>query len=542
MLQVELKKILFHQKGLLILLFALLAYAIFCLASGYDSSYAIDRNEDIYLSYLNRWEGKITEQKAQEMETEYAEAVSSDDGKKTAFLTVYNQYYYAKEDTTHRYLMDERGWNTLLTHDGLNFIMLLCLLSFSVPVFCTEYQCGMDQIFRSCRNGRGRLACMKLLTMMALSIGIVFLFQLVQFSVVFLSVGLNGGSYPLQSLSYFADSPYWITIGQAYAIVVLCRCIGAAWFAVLIALLSILFQRAVLTAFAGIAVSALPHLIGSSFIKYILPIPSGMLAGTGYVWGTLTEVGYDENWNLIDIVTFPGIAPKKLCLLLILFLVVISLMFFLAFRNYVGKRRTKLPRTAISAVFIVLLAVSLTGCGGTSNSAVSHDFLADATQGENSVYTVDLDMVENEIYATDKITGESILLTRDLFHDVASISCIYVDEEACYYCTQVDTGSGFQIYRIDLTDFSTKLFYSSGSDNTAMFWGLYEKDLTVDELLADIEPISSFVVDGSHIYYLQCEQLYQVCRFTGRETVAVSNTADMDTLTYQSGEVIYKKQ
>ena len=104
----------------------------------------------------------------------------------------------------------------------------------------------------------------------------------------------------------FEHSPYLISVGQAYGIVVLSRCLGAAWFAILIALLSILFRQTVLTTFSGIAVSILPHLIGGSFLKYVLPLPAGLLAGTGYVWGTLTEVGYDEDWNLIDIVTFPG--------------------------------------------------------------------------------------------------------------------------------------------------------------------------------------------------------------------------------------------
>lgn len=84
------------------------------------------------------------------MEVEYAEATRSDDDRKAAFLTIYNQYYYAKEDPAHRFLMDERGWDTLLTHDGVNVILLLFLLALCVPVFCGEYQCGMAQILRSC--------------------------------------------------------------------------------------------------------------------------------------------------------------------------------------------------------------------------------------------------------------------------------------------------------------------------------------------------------------------------------------------------------
>ena len=199
MLQVELKKILFHHKGLLLLLIALVAYVVFCVGSGYDSNYVIDRNEDTYLAYMERWQGEITEEKAQEMEAEYAEATRSDDGRKAAFLTIYNQYYYAKEDPAHRFLMDERGWDTLLTHDGVNVILLLFLLALCVPVFCGEYQCGMAQILRSCRNGRGRLAGIKLGSLAALAILATALFQLVQFVVVALSVGLDGASYPLQS-------------------------------------------------------------------------------------------------------------------------------------------------------------------------------------------------------------------------------------------------------------------------------------------------------------------------------------------------------
>lgn len=91
---------------------------------------------------MDRWQGEVTEEKAQEMETEYAEATRSDDGRKAAFLTIYNQYYYAKEDPAHRFLMDERGWDTLLTHDGVNVILLLFLLALCVPVFSHRQTCN----------------------------------------------------------------------------------------------------------------------------------------------------------------------------------------------------------------------------------------------------------------------------------------------------------------------------------------------------------------------------------------------------------------
>lgn len=539
MLQIELKKILFYQKGLMTILLCLLAYTVLVLCRGYDSSYLLDRKEDVYLSYMERWQGGITEEKAQEMKTEYDAVNRSNAGNKEVFMTVYNQYYYAKENTACRYLMDERGWNTLLTHDGLNFILLFCLLALSVPVFCGEYQCGMNQILRSCRNGRNRIARIKLLTIMALAVYVAALFQLIDFLVLSAEAGLDGASYPLQSLRFFERSPYYITIGQAYTIVVLCRCLGAAWFALLTALLSNLFRRVILTAFSGIVVSVMPHLIGSSFIKYILPVPAGLLAGTGYLWGTLSETGYDESWNLTEIVTFRGVEPKELGLLLIAALIIIGGMFYAGIRCYVGKRNLRIlhSRTTV-AILALLFAVSLSGCARSGKSEITYDFLLDTTQGENTAYSVTLDMVDNKIYAADKQSGETIMLNRNPFPSDKTISSIFVDETACYYCEQGYAGKGFQIYRIDLKDFSERLYFSNTADNTADFWGLNRHSLTEDEILADSGMVSSFMVDGDYIYYLQDKQLWKVCRFTGHETEAISDTGNAESLTYKNGKIV----
>ena len=170
MLQVELKKILFHHKGLLLLLISLAAYAVFCVGSGYDSSYVIDRNEDTYLAYMDRWQGEVTEEKAQEMETEYAEATRSDDGRKAAFLTIYNQYYYAKEDPAHRFPHGRAGMGYTPNPRWGECNPVVVPAGALCSGILWEYQCGMAQILRSCRNGRGRLAGIKLGIMAALAV------------------------------------------------------------------------------------------------------------------------------------------------------------------------------------------------------------------------------------------------------------------------------------------------------------------------------------------------------------------------------------
>ena len=56
----------------------------------------------------------------------------------------------------------------------------------------------------------------------------------------------------------------------------------------------------------------------------------------------------------------------------------------------------------------------------------------------------------------------------------------------------------------------------------------------MDELLADVGSITSFVVDGNYIYYLLGGRLYKVFRWTGYETVIVSSTEKMQNLEYEN--------
>ena len=219
---------------------------------------------------------------------------------------------------------------------------------------------------------------------------------------------------------------------------------------------------------------------------------------------------------------------------MVLFLAIICLLVWLCLRFYVGRRKAISARPLLTAVLILCMTVSLTGCGQSNSSEITHDFLTDASKGENSAYTVELDMVENTITATSKATGEAILLTRGPFGQFGDISSIYVDEDACYYASSGEAGDGFQIYRIDFKNFSTRLYFSTGSDNTATFWGLLDHEPTVDELLADVGSITSFVVDGNYIYYLLGGRLYKVFRWTGYETVIVSSTEKMQSLEYEN--------
>ncbi len=86
----------------------------------------------------------------------------------------------------------------------------------------------------------------------------------------------------------------------------------------------------------------MPHLLGSSFLKYVLPFPAGLLAGTGYLWGTLTEPQYNDDYTEIkDVVIFRGVSPKRV---LRAFRTVYYGSFGIAGANGAAIRRTKIEK------------------------------------------------------------------------------------------------------------------------------------------------------------------------------------------------------
>lgn len=414
--------------------------------------------------------------------------------------------HYANRSIPEFHLYD--GWEALLSYDFSDLLILLLLVLTVSPIFTREKENEMTLILSSSKRGKWPLVASKCGVVVLLSVALTAMFALCNVLTFGLLCGFEGWNSPLYAIENYQYTPFSDSVLLFYLL--------------------------------NVSLSLLPYLIGSNFVKYVLPLPAGMLAGTGYVWGTLTEAGYDSEWNLIDIVTFPGITPAMLAFLFIAYWIIIVLLFHFSVTAYVGKRKTARHMIAIPSTMVLLL-FSLTGCTSNNTNEISHDFLPYAERGENSAYFIELDMVDNTISATEKAGGNRIILTRDPLSECDSISSVFVDESACYYVTQSSVGKGFEIYRIDLSDFSTRLFFSSVSDNASTFWGLYRHELTADDVLAGAGNISSFVVDGNVIYYLQNGQLYKIHRLSGSETVLLTQTEDLRKLAYQNGAIIYEK-
>ena len=157
MLMQEIYKLFTKQKIWIFIMILLAVRMVSVCITGYDSHYMIDENEKYYNEYLKKYEGKITDAKQKEIEKEYKKINSSSnellasEQKNKAFQVIYDQFTYEKEKGS-GYILETRGWQSILEHDSLDFSLIICIIIVMTALWGNEYETQMDMMLRSCKN------------------------------------------------------------------------------------------------------------------------------------------------------------------------------------------------------------------------------------------------------------------------------------------------------------------------------------------------------------------------------------------------------
>lgn len=243
--------------GFIVVLLSLRVISV-CM-TGHDSHYMIDENEKYYDQYMKKYEGKITPAKEKQIEKEYETINSSNDGllaseqKNKAFQVIYSQYTYQKEKGS-GYILETRGWQSILEHDDWDFPLILCIIIIMTALWGNEYETQMDVMLKSCKKGKYQVPCVKVMLGIGNSIILSVVFQIVQFVYMMTNVGLAHGTYPIQSLEFFQNSSYHISLGMAVFDVFITRLLGAVLVAAMTMLVNIWIKRKTVSMIISMAV------------------------------------------------------------------------------------------------------------------------------------------------------------------------------------------------------------------------------------------------------------------------------------------------
>jgi hypothetical protein len=202
------------------------------------------------------------------------------------FDALFSQYNYAGENPKNRFLLNTNGWDSLLSKEHLDWFFYVLLFLIIAPIFCDEFLCNMEGIILTQKNGGKYLSLYKIGIAVVLTIVLSILNMGTEYLFSFYKYGLQHGNYPLQSLSYFADSSKNISLFGAFLEISFIKMIGAVELSIILLFSSVLIKRYALILLVITADIMLPfYLFSLGSTKYFVPGPLGLLLASGFLKG-----------------------------------------------------------------------------------------------------------------------------------------------------------------------------------------------------------------------------------------------------------------
>lgn len=491
-----------RKAWLLLLVFTALRLLTAFLQTNYASDYRMELYRDAYFRHMEVLEGRLTEEKAAYIEAENAlirelTGENSEDfigcyirgeitedefneryrlrttgyERKDAFAVINDRYRSVSQNPERVYFLYSNGWTGLFGNEHLDFVLLILVMLLTVPMICDEFSTGMYPLLRTAPNGGARLYAAKAGTAVLTAMLSAMLFFAAEAGFYAAVLGLPDGSFPLQSLPPFEQSPYPVSILGAAALTLLNRFIGVTFLTLALLCLSALTKRALSAVFLGTAGILLPYILfAKSSLKYLLPTPLGFLLSSGWLKGS-----FPVSPNAQEILT---VTPAQYRTVLLVSAGLTAGLFLLGMLAFTGFSLPRIRRKGAAA--LCLLCLLLTGCGKAPASEPDLTGLVyDKWQyrPESEAFSVIRDE-ETGSFLSYPDSGGQVPLIHDCFTDTADFrrgSLPYIDGDTVYYVNQYSMFH-MEIIALDTRDFSERCVYraywSDNLDRPEMLFGL----------------------------------------------------------------------
>ena len=516
MFRLEWRKQLLYRKSLWLIVALLLAeiLGVLFFTQPYDKK--LEENRLVYDSYLSEIEGPLTEEKRTFLETEMNRLTVShqemenvkrrysmgtiseevyrnqfdilleDEKLYAGFGKLYDQYIYVREAENRSFLYTG-GWETLLTGEEPDYLLLILLILVITPIFCEEYTCQMQDILLTQKKSTTRIVWVKIGVALLFAAGVTALIQLFELGYCAVRFGLPDGNFTLQSLKSFAETQKDLSIWQGFWIQFVLKEIGSIYAAVVILFLSVCLKKFAWTLMSCIAILPIPFLSVSQYDVFLrIPGPWAIIVGNLYLKPGDLEMTVSE-----------------ICGIVLQSLLLMGLLLFAVWRKnrnhhlHTRKRRT-------TCIIFGLVAVSLIGCSSQNESTVL--FNRSTAHWYETDQCVIVGQYDGAVLI-DKQNGEIRPFLLDAFTDntISMGTYFYNDGENLYYrqastlhpTAGWDSVTAFDtIIQMDLQSMDTDVFYQWNLQDN-WFFGLVGRESQ--------EPVPVFVneffIHGNFLYF-----------------------------------------
>ncbi|MDE5577728.1 MAG: hypothetical protein K2J11_10110, partial [Oscillospiraceae bacterium] len=313
----EMKKLFVKQYGLIAMTFLFIGEIILASLLYPRSELASDSSQTVLDKYMTVFSGELTAEKREEILSEQelvlnavnaekeleARLYKGDFSDRNKFRAEYNQlhtiamrsealeamlekYYYALEDAENRFILN--GSYDGLGSDYPDVFMLAAVIIITAAAFLTEESSNVSTFIRTSENGRKSTFKAKVFTLLIFICACQFLRMICELFVMIIRGDIVELLYPVQSIVFFRNCPYNLTIAQCFFVISAMRLLGYFFVAGFVMLLAVTIKTPLFTVFIPCSICLLQQFVFEpAALAYC--VPTGLLRASGYLGGDLRD-------------------------------------------------------------------------------------------------------------------------------------------------------------------------------------------------------------------------------------------------------------
>lgn len=512
----ETRKMLFHQRGMVIVVLYLL-FQVGSLLNSTANNPDVVLHQEAYDYYLEQVVGPYTEEKAAFLEEEaqriaqtktllnslyqeyYSGMMTEDELQVKAeeyqntlhyeggFNAIYDQYLYVREGKENRCFLDTNGWAGLLGSGALDLPLILVVILLTTPVFCREYACKMDALSLTTLNGRKSFVRHKILLVLLMTAAVCLAGVALRCGFYALRYGLPHGDYTIQSVKAFGSSTKQLSLWEAFGILTVLRLYGILFLTLMVLAVATLSRQYAMTVLFPSVCVLIPWMGLPEQLQYIIPFPLPFLLGTGFIQGSsvTTDALTGEKMTIFQELSAGDIVTLSFLAMIVCLLCLCAI----RWRNRTVLSRSKRKLHGILTSVLVSILI-LSGCSATEPRVGEVNF----NSHTSSVYETDdyrVFIEKSTLWVENLDTGEVTELIRDpLMSGYVGLGLFGIGHDVYYTLVQNDSYAGkltdstgnvsqFSVMQINLDTFEEALVYEKQQVNTVL--GINVKEGTLPE-------------------------------------------------------------
>lgn len=364
--------------------------------------------------------------------------------RKEAFDIIFQQYSYALESPQKRYMTagDYGG----LGSDLPDILLLTFVIMMTAGSFLNEESSNVITFVRISKNGKKKTLSGKIFSLL-----IFILFGQIFRTLFELFTMISRGNfqelaYPVQSIEYFQNCIYNLSIMQAFLAISALRLLGYLFIASLVMLLSVTLRKALFTVFIPSAVCLLQQFAFNPATPAYY-IPTGFLRAVGFFRGN----SISKNDSGESITLFGEISLSHIITMIIITLVFIAVSVVVAYAYY-NVKPGKFNRKPAVIVSVLFLCVMLSGCSQKQTPNIVYNFCEGSFFAQNE----DFYFIQNnnKITAFSKDSSMELDVLRDAFISDNQEKTFMLYDDNLYHIDYYSRGS---VYKFSLDTFSNDI-------------------------------------------------------------------------------------